>query len=264
MKTKSTLLILLFALFSFASFAQMTSTTAPAAENGSSGTNKKIVAKINFVKLMMRAPYLQGEYGFHKNFSVALGISGWRRGLPNAFINSVAENDTDVTALEAFKLGMYSITPELRFYPGKKEEHQAPHGFYLAPYMKYSRYKLKIPFDYIDPQMGAYSFEGTMKSLGIGLLMGAQWVTKSGFTFDWWILGGHTSRSTVDMKVTGDFTGYTNQDKLDTQKEIDDIFLQFPGAGNTSVEFSNSYVRATTKLGTPGIRGMGFNFGWAF
>ena len=76
------------------------------------------------------------------------------------------------------KLSGLILTPEVRIYPRKN----ALDGFYVAPYLRYQNYTLKE---------GAN--EGSISVIGGGLLLGRQWIKKSGFTMDLFFGGGYGS-----------------------------------------------------------------------
>ena len=78
------------------------------------------------------------------------------------------------------KLRGFGITPEYRFYLG--EEKPAPDGFYIAPFLRYTKYDLTSEADQ-DQQTS----RGTYTSFGGGFVVGRQWVFKKRATFDMFI-----------------------------------------------------------------------------
>jgi hypothetical protein len=75
------------------------------------------------------------------------------------------------------------ITPEFRIYP----KHESIDGFYIAPYVRYQKFTMKNTADHS---------EGSLSTMGGGLLLGRQWITKSGFVMDLFF-GAHYSGSSV-------------------------------------------------------------------
>lgn len=69
------------------------------------------------------------------------------------------------------------ITPEFRIYPKKN----AIDGFYVAPYLRYMNLSVKSTTD---------NTKASLSVMGGGLLLGRQWITKSGFNMDLFF-GGH-------------------------------------------------------------------------
>lgn len=128
---KKVLLYLSVVLYAYSSFAQ----DAPESET------RKNVVKLNLFGLGATAIPLQYERALSKNMSVALGVTF----VPSRSLPAQLDLGSELTNPQ-FK-GI-AITPEFRFYPGKKEKHQAPHGFYLAPYLRYASYTFGSPFSF--------------------------------------------------------------------------------------------------------------------
>jgi hypothetical protein len=77
------------------------------------------------------------------------------------------------------------LTPEVRIYPRKN----AIDGVYLSPYLRYQNFS-------VEDKVTAS--KGSLTSMGGGLVIGRQWITKSGFTMDLFF-GGHYSSATVKV-----------------------------------------------------------------
>jgi len=95
------------------------------------------------------------------------------------------------------KLSGFGITPEYRFYLSQTP---APNGFYVAPFIRYTNYKLT----YDD---GTDKAEGTLTSFGGGVVVGRQWVFKERVTFDIFI--GPKYQSTDTKTDSGDANDLT-------------------------------------------------------
>lgn len=63
----------------------------------------------------------------------------------------------------------FGLTPEFRYY--LLESVAAPKGFYVAPYLRYQRFRLT----YDDPNDDRYDGTGTFSAFGGGVLVGGQW-----------------------------------------------------------------------------------------
>lgn len=164
--------------------------------------------KLNLFALPLRNFSLQYEFAFHKNMSAALGA---RIMLPYALdlTSQLSNNDTYDAKLGKLKFTGYAITPEFRFYPGQKSEHQAPHGFYLAPYLRYSNFAINttitIPGDTtIGFPGGPVDTEVSYSGVAGGLMLGAQWVFKNRLSLDWWITGAHYGDAKIKVTAEGD------------------------------------------------------------
>ncbi|MCX6326583.1 MAG: DUF3575 domain-containing protein [Bacteroidia bacterium] len=112
-------------------------------------------------------------------------------------------NLTDLTSAQLgvgymnFKLGDTKftgliLTPEFRIYPKKN----AIDGFYLTPYLRYQ--KFTVENKEVDP-----ASQGSLTSMGGGLVFGRQWITDSGFTMDLFF-GGHYSDANVKVNYGTD------------------------------------------------------------
>jgi hypothetical protein len=218
--------------------------------------------KVNLPALFLRNISLQVEFAVHKNLSVCLG---GRMMLPYSLNQALGQGANDIENL--FITG-YAITPEIRFYPGKKQKHPAPHGFYFAPYFRYSNFNISASLPLApDPNIG---FPGSKLDLALtysgwagGIMMGSQWVIDH-FTIDWWIMGLHFGQGTFAGSTTSaDFINYPGiNQELKTQ--IDNALggLPFDIQSAVSVVNNTANVRVT---GLPfgGVRA-GLCIGFAF
>ena len=200
--SKNVLLVILFAS-SFLSANAVTKSVKAMPEHPHT-------VKLNLFALGMRNLSMQYEFAFHKNLSVALG---GRFMLPYSYdLGKALQGDAvDATGakLGKFKFTGYAITPEFRFYPGKKVEHQAPHGFYIAPYGRFANFAINTSITI--PSDTASGFAGgpvdakiTYGGFGGGLMIGAQWILKNRISIDWWIGGLHYGASKLTVSATGD------------------------------------------------------------
>lgn len=78
-----------------------------------------------------------------------------------------------------------AITPEFRIYPKKN----ALNGVYIGPYLRYQSFT-------VEDKVSAS--KGSLTSMGGGLVIGRQWITKSGFTMDLFF-GGHYASANVKV-----------------------------------------------------------------
>lgn len=218
--------------------------------------------KVNLSALLLRNLSIQGEYAFHKNFSVCLG-GRWM--LPYGLSSTLGQAGSQLLNPQ---ITGYAITPELRFYPGKKEKHQAPYGFYLAPYMRYSNFNISaaVPLQ-PDPTTG---FPGTNVDLSLGytgwaggIMMGSQWVIDH-FSIDWWIMGLHYGQGTINGSASSPlFSGYPGATE-DLRNEVQNALDGLPFSTQTSVSVSGNSANVNVS-GLPfgGIRA-GLCLGFAF
>ena len=99
----------------------------------------------------------------------------------------ITDNDTQVL-LGDINMENFTITPELRFYSGKKRYGR---GFYFALFYRYGQYRVNnaiIPFE-TDLEDGTLNASFDMTSHTGGIMIGAQWALGKHLCLDWWIRG---------------------------------------------------------------------------
>ncbi|HOZ85129.1 MAG TPA: DUF3575 domain-containing protein [Niabella sp.] len=155
--------------------------------------NKRNIVKVNLTSPIIKNYGVQYERVINKVVSVA--ISG--RVMPTTTIPFknyiqkrliIEDDDLLSDAFDQAKFSNFAITPEVRFYLGKKGYGR---GFYIAPYYRYSKYDAH-EFKYTnlhDGEETIIDLKGSMSSHTGGFLLGAQWMLTNVVGLDWWILG---------------------------------------------------------------------------
>lgn len=133
-------------------------------------STEKNVLKVNTLSLFLGTGSLFYERGFTDMISGQLGVG---------YLHYSASSTS---------FGGLFLTPEVRFYL----KNNAIDGFYLGPYLRYQNLSLKNDTD-----------KGTLSSMGGGLSLGRQWITKSGFTMDLFF-GGHYGSTKVSAESGGE------------------------------------------------------------
>ena len=156
---------------------------------------KMNLIKINLTGLPIRNYSLQYERVLNKVISVGISYKNMPEGnLPfkNQILNSIDESDTESRdIINNFTLSNYAITPEIRFYLGKKGYGR---GFYIAPFFRNAGYEgNNFDVSYKDENNidQTLSLSGDIKSNTFGILFGSQWSLSKHIVLDWWILGPH-------------------------------------------------------------------------
>src|SRR5262245_15881039 len=90
------------------------------------------IVKINLSSLAFTNISLQGEHILNDNSSISLGLSY----LPSASLPSAITDKDSAGNLSSMNFSGWAITPEYRYYLSGN----APKGFYLAGYFRYSSY----------------------------------------------------------------------------------------------------------------------------
>ena len=212
--------------------------------------------KVNLSSFATKGYGFQFERQIGKKFTVALGYSLIPEG--KIAFQSVIENLIDDPNVKVgdFRLGTSIITPELRWYVGKKG---AFHGFYLAPYGRFSTYTMQVPVSFngtLDKRTALFNGKIT-NSLG-GLMLGSNFKMGKRLTLDWWILGagiGSASGNLVAAIALNPLEQKTLKDQLDS------INIPFTTTENT-VNSNGAIVTTTGSMA--GIRGLGINLGIRF
>jgi Protein of unknown function (DUF3575) len=148
---------LIFSLLLVAGF--MLSSSAAKAQN---------VLKINILSPVVKTLNIQYERGLSASSSFQLGF----------FYTGYSAGDT--------KFSGFGITPEYRFYLSDTE---APAGVYVAPFVRYTNFKL---------EEDVTSSEADFTAVGGGIILGKQWVFKEKVTLDLFI-GPIYSSGKVDV-----------------------------------------------------------------
>ena len=223
------------------------------------GDDPQNVIKLNLFALGAKSISLQYERVLTPKMSVCLGLNYiTSRGLPKTLTN----NDPS-GILASLKISGLAITPEFRWYPFNKDK-DAPKGFYIAPYFRYTGFGMKANVTYIDTMSGGsgktYTYPLTVKfkGYGVGLMFGKQWLINDKVSIDWWILGGHYGSSSVSVGLNADFS---NIDKDGLKKQLDDIKL--PGGTVTTIVTNTEATVKVSGLPFGGIRS-GLTIGYAF
>jgi hypothetical protein len=217
--------------------------------------------KLNLFALPIRSFSVQYERGLNENISVSMGIRLQPKGpIPfrNAIKNSYDADSIDVDFLDNARISSWAITPEFRYYFGKKPLN----GFYVAPYIRLEGNKLDWTYKYTEDNGNVRNIGIHGKTSGIagGLMLGAQWRLAKRMLVDWWIIGVAYGSYKVTLNGASDLSDMSAADK----KEIEDT-IESSGFGNNgfNATVTNSGVTADVKVGLPGIR-TGLCIGYTF
>lgn len=232
-------------------------------------SSPKNVIKLNLSQLAITNISLQYERAFHKNFSAALGISYL---IPRNIPSQLFTPSSNGSGYQLPKFGGWSITPEIRFYPGKKVKHKAPHGFYLAPYFRYSKYTMKSDYVDVDSTSGArhnYAVKANYSGFTAGLMLGSQWMIGKHFSIDWWIIGGGYGKAKLKIHAesTDGSLNLSPQEQEDLKQNIKSNTTELGSYGNGEVTVettSNSATATVSGLPMISLRGFGLTLGFTF
>ena len=218
------------------------------------------VVKINLSALVVKNVSMQFEHKIARRISFAANVHYMPFGkLPFMTAVEKAIDNPDV-AVKKLKLGRIGLTPEVRFYLGRRG---ALRGFYLAPFANYTKYKSDLPVNYSDgvnDKTGIFS--GKIGTITGGLLLGAQWKLSRMFYFDWWIIGPNYGTAKGDLFLTSPLTSV---EQHELSGKIEELIADAPFdqiVKSYSINENGAVINA--KGPWAGIRGLGFNVGVRF
>lgn len=216
---------------------------------------KKNMLKVNLTALPLNNYSLQYERILKKSLSVAIAFRVMpNHGIPfkNEILDAIDEGDQDTRdVIEKFRMSNFAITPELRWYVGKKGYGR---GFYIAPFYRFASFKAnELVFDYenqLGQPSGSVSLAGKLTAHTGGILFGMQYLLGKSICLDISILGPHIGGGSGTL--TGNSTqAMTPSEQNDLRQELED--LDIPLTRKTITVNANS---ATMKLDGPwgGVR----------
>ncbi len=222
--------------------------------------------KINLFALALRSFSFQYERSLSPKTSVALGFRFMPKGsIPfQSTVRNAMETDKGDTTdagldfVNNAKVSSWAITPEFRYYFGKKPNN----GFYIAPFVRIAGYNIDWYYKYkkSDGTYKPVDLKGRTTAFSGGFLLGAQWHFGSHVSLDWWILGPQYASYNLSLEASGDFTDLTTEDKLSLEETIESIGF----SGNKfNATVTNTSVKAENKISLPGLRTglcLGFTF----
>lgn len=177
---------------------------------------KKNLIKFNFSGLAVNNYTLQYErvLGVHSSLALTLSSSP-NVALPfrSTLMNDFGNNSDAKRAIETTLFNKTNVTLEYRFYTG----HEAPRGFYIAPFLRYMNMKLSQDYTFTpsDEILHVAHLNAQFDGFGAGMLFGYQWLLGSHWAIDWWIVGPFYGTS-----ITADFLGTCNMSDMSTQDKV--------------------------------------------
>jgi hypothetical protein len=234
----------------------------PRAKEESFVIHQMNIVKTNLTGIVLKNYSLQYERVLNRKFSVALQY----RMMPSSTIpfqklvlKQVGDDANTKKIIEDFRMSNYAITPEVRFYVGKKGYGR---GFYIAPFYRYASFtsnNLNIFYTDDNDVESSIKLSGKLTSNTGGIMFGMQHFFGKHIIMDTWLLGVHFGTG------TGNFTGASS--KTLSQTEQDDIKQQLE---NIDIPLTNKTVtvnanNASLKLDGPwgGLR-WGVSLGYKF
>lgn len=235
------------------------------------------VIKVNASALAFKTYNIQFEKAFNKKFSFALGVSHRpEERIPFAtairkYVDA-ADEGIDYVSLKNVRkgeasMGLFKITPELRFYPANKSS--APIGFYVSLFGRYERFFGTLPVD-VDmvykgqPLRVELPVKTEFKTLSGGLMLGRQFRLGERFTLDWYIIGGYFGNVTVHGESNQDLSKYDDKFISDLRQNILETFQINEAYLALQVDKQGVRIDNARRLKYLNLRGFGLNLGYRF
>jgi len=220
----------------------------------SDSTSKKNLIKINLTSLALKTYSFQFERSIGKRTSISLGIRTMpKSGLPfkSTIANSIDDPETK-KQVDNFQTGNFAITPEIRFYMGKRGGFS---GFYFAPFLRFTTFTADLPYSFtVSGTAENINLSGNLKTVTGGFLFGKQMRLGKILSLDLWILGPQygSSNGQIDGKKT-----LSTQEQQQLRDDLKDFKIPFStttttvDANGAKVEFKGPWagLRAGICLG---------------
>ncbi|EOR93099.1 hypothetical protein ADIARSV_3739 [Arcticibacter svalbardensis MN12-7] len=222
--------------------------------------------KINLSSLALK------NYNFTYERSLARKVSfvAGYRSMPStnlgqiSFVNKALDRMDNTSLkddLDQITTSNKTYTGEFRFYGGK---HAGARGIYLSLYGRYSKFNVDYDYAYSTENKDyAIPISSSLKGLGGGLMIGAQWLIAKRVTFDWYVIGAHYGSLKGDATGIADLSSMTNEEKADLKDDFEGK-VSIADKNYFRADVSNNGITAKPDAPFIGIRGLGFNLGIAF
>ncbi len=219
------------------------------------------ILKTNLPGFALRNYNLTYERMLSKKTSFNLGFRSMPSGpvlFKDMIIGSIEDqgNSTNLDArqeVESIRMSNFALTPEIRFYAGKKGY---GHGFYFSLFYRYARHELgNISVDY-ENNAGTTStatLTGSLTSNTGGFMLGSQWVIGKRVVLDWWILGPHFGVGKGTLTGTNS-TPISSADQSSLSTELEDVLSAVPFVKNV-IDVDANGARVSLSGPWAGVRG---------
>jgi len=210
--------------------------------------------KVDLTSLPIKNFSLQYERVISKRVSAAVSFSLMpERHIPFAdmVIKTAKLEDPEAeNIIRDLLISNYTVTPEVRFYLGKKGYST---GFYLSLFYRYGHFEASnapIPFTNDLDEDITINTAGTITAHTGGFLIGYQWALGKHMCLDWQMFGPHAGVS------SGDFTGVPSSPlSAEDQASIEDEFMKVDSPLiNQTIDATANEVKMTLDGPWAGLR----------
>ena len=222
--------------------AQENKAAIPEKQTKPVGPGKNIL-KTNLTGIVLRNYDIQFERMLTKKISLGLSYRWMPEGplpLQRTIINNLSDpgNTELINQIESFRVGNNAITPEVRFYTGKKGY---GHGFYFSLFYRHAKHKVgNVSLEYEDSpgNFSTLSLSGDLTSNTIGFMLGSQWIIGKRVALDWWIIGPHAGKGNGRLAGVSS-TPLSTSEQAELKAELEDLFAEIPLVESTVTVTAN-------------------------
>ncbi|MCX8471002.1 MAG: hypothetical protein RLZZ118_2153 [Bacteroidota bacterium] len=220
----------------------------------------KNIFKINLASLAFNNYSAQYERIITEKLTFALGA----RFMPETplplsanFKDQLSQVDTAFSStFSNSTLSNFAITPEIRFYLSNN----VGKGFYVAPFLRYEDWTLKVPFN-TKLQSGKplnISLTGNKTVIGGGMMLGTQFSIGKRIVLDWWIGGVYGGSNKIQISAESNTWALTSSEIT----QIQDIFDVSNGVFDLKSDITANKITITSDGGISYRSGLclGFRF----
>jgi len=214
--------------------------------------------KFNALGVVMRNYSFQYERMLTRKISANLGFRFMPKGkVPLLSAIESLINDELFDDLNSITVGNTAITPEIRFYFGKKD---GAIGFYFAPYVRFANYQITYPnFEYeVYDESGAYLenktifLDGKANTTTAGFSIGTQWRIGKWVYLDWTILGPNYGGIDGILSGSQSLNIYEQKGLREALEDIDVPFAETSATADTNggqLKLTGPWAGIRTSLG---------------
>ena len=206
--------------------------------------NDQNIVKMNVLGLLFRNYSFQYERMVGKKIAVSATVRFMPQGQIPWFntLTELAGADDLPDQVRDIRISHTAFAPEVRFYTGRKP---GPRGFYIAPFARFSSYRLTLPqYEFeVDDNGGSRTetvdLSGNLSSFTGGFNLGVQWRLGKWTYLDWSILG--LSYGAANGRLTG-----TSSMTLDEEAQ--------QSLRNAMEDFDSSAITVRSEVDAHGVR----------
>lgn len=231
-------------------------------------SDKKNLVKLSFPVLNQPSFSLQYERNIYKKITIGTSVNYTAKQeffILKAIANKNISNEFVKNQLSNIKTTIFSITPEVKMYLGKK----VFKGFYISPFIRFSNYNVDFPLQYIEDELEKHyqevSFSGKFKTVTYGLSFGAQWNVYKNFYVDWLIIGPHIGKSNERFILDSNLSSLQQKGIKKSLGLIKTTIEETNGIPNINFDYTVNEKGGEIKIKNPwaGVRlqlGIGYRF----